>query len=35
MHLVLVEALRVQAMIAIRQKRWAQAQRSVEEGVAR
>ncbi|HKC75238.1 MAG TPA: hypothetical protein VKF37_13730, partial [Chloroflexota bacterium] len=34
MQLVLVEALLVQAMIAIRQKRWAQAQRSLEEGVA-
>jgi hypothetical protein len=34
MRLVLVEALRVEAMIAICQKRWAAAGHSLEEGVA-
>jgi tetratricopeptide (TPR) repeat protein len=34
MRLVLVEALRVEGMIAIRQKRWAAAGHSLEEGLA-
>jgi tetratricopeptide (TPR) repeat protein len=34
MRLVLVEALRVAALIAIRQGRWAEAERSLEEGIA-
>jgi tetratricopeptide (TPR) repeat protein len=34
MRLVLMEALRVRALIAIRQQRWAEAERSLEEGLA-
>jgi tetratricopeptide (TPR) repeat protein len=34
MRLVLVEALRVQALITLRQERWEEATRSLEEGVA-
>jgi hypothetical protein len=34
MRLVLVEALRVQALIALRQEQWAEAACSLEEGVA-
>jgi tetratricopeptide (TPR) repeat protein len=33
-RLALVDALRVQAMVAIRQERWDEAERSLEEGVA-
>ena len=34
MRLVLVDVLRVQALIAIRQQRWAEAERCLEEGLA-
>jgi predicted nucleotidyltransferase len=34
MRLVLVEALRVQALIALRQEQWGEAARSLEDGVA-
>jgi tetratricopeptide (TPR) repeat protein len=34
MRLVLVDALRVQALIAIRQQHWAEAEHSLEEGLA-
>jgi hypothetical protein len=33
MRLVLVEALRVQALIALRRERWEEAARSLEEGL--
>jgi Bifunctional DNA primase/polymerase, N-terminal len=33
MRLVLVEALRVQALVAIRQERWTDAERDLEEGI--
>ncbi|HVA88841.1 MAG TPA: AAA family ATPase [Chloroflexota bacterium] len=33
MRLVMVEALRVQAMIALRQERWGEAERCLEEGI--
>jgi len=35
MHLVLVEALRVRALVALRREQWDKAARSLEEGLAR